>query len=345
MNTSKPESRRAIRLLTALVVMALAGSLLSHIVLPVTAEAASFRQPRVLWNNWVASLKARETGPGCFTARFPSVVWHEVACQYQQLPPFSPAQQSPPVGGNGYDYMLAIPDGGISHFEGSFKDIRGLKWAKDQNGKRNEYSLQINTNVWASGVWGPGAWQQFIYSNDLPECYKKGQKVGGCVFMEYWLIDYLKQHASCPFNWKWDNGSSCYSDSPQVQIPQQDITTLSQQRLYGDLAQDDTCNFDYCDQVAFIAPGVGVRIAGFNPLALEAGWDVAEFNVFGNGAAHRDANFNPGTSIGVSFYGTNWGLGTFGCQNAQSYTFEENNLVLGSGCKQKKGLGSFHERN
>ena len=312
--------------------------LLAAAALPVLLAPAAFAaasRSDQLHEQWRAAItKMPRPQQGCFTASYPAKAWTKVECTAAPNRPYVPAHgKGGFTVGDGNDYA-AVTKTLISSTVGSFTKLTGLKSETGYDGRRNDYSLQINSQFFPSpacaGSSNPSqclGWQQFIYSQ------------GGKAFMQYWLVDY---GTPCPSNGGWmEYDGSCYSNSSAVRVPRQRLHQLKDLTLTGEAAAGgaDTLIFSTLDD-AYTTTGSDsvVGLAGF--------WNASEYNVIGDGGGSQ-AKFNAGTSITVNIALMDGGSAAPVCQADDGTTGETNNLNLGK-CKASRGASpsvSFKENN
>jgi hypothetical protein len=269
---------------------------------------------------------------GCFQASHPATRWEEVPCGVApQRPSLSTAKAAAKAAanvGNTADFSASVLDL-ISSATGSFPSASGvtsetgtLFGANCTNPgppTPNTYSLQLNTNKFGTGSCaghaGCRGWHQFIYSNS------------GILFMQYWLINY---GAPCPDN-TWtaaSPGKSCFKNSASTGVPTQPITNLANLQLTGAAASggSDSITLSTGDGHLYSVT------ADDSVLDTAPGWDVAEFNVFGDFCSSQ-ANFNAGATIVVRTSVTHANTGAPSCAPA-GFTAETDdvNLVARSCC-------------
>jgi hypothetical protein len=212
--------------------------------------------------------------------------------------------------GNGANYVAAVTSGTISSAVGSFPSVTGVTGESD--GTPNGFSLQLNTNFFhgspaCNGARTPSecqAWQQFIYANT------------GQVYMQYWLIDYVN---TCPSGWM-TLDSDCWRNSFFTQADIQPLNNLANLVLTGATsASIDTVTLSTGSDTLFATGQDSV-------LNLQQGWNVAEFNIVGNGD-FRQAVFNSGATIVVKTSVNNGTTASPVC-TADGFTGETNNLNL-----------------
>ena len=270
---------------------------------------------------------------GCFSAVYPSTDWSAALCTPAPEIPTTPKRGTRPlVVGNTNDISAQAPSGFISTAIGSFDSVNvtseSSPIANSGSAVANAYTLQVNTNFFASSVCsGAGnptqcrGWEQFVFWNDGSS---------GGAFIQYWLIRY---NHSCPSGQSWNQfsftGSTdiyCWKDDSggSVAVPNQPITNLAQLSLSGAVSATS-------DSVTMFVGTTAYARAGDNAVNAASGWTTAEFNVFGAGgssAGGGEATFNSGASITPRtriFYG---GRTAPTCV-AQGFTGETNNLSFG----------------
>jgi len=276
---------------------------------------------------WQAKIsQLPQPSKGCFTSSYPKLEWRETACSYAEVPPMVPRPPGPKpfvVGGGGINDLSAkAPVGTIYTATGSFDSVVDVD-SVTSSGIVDNYTLQLNTNPFTTPTCAaspnPGClgWEQFVYWNDGTE---------GKVIIQYWLLEY---NDDCPaggwffFEFFPDAPTSyCYrNNAGQVNgLPNQPITNLASLRLTGNANAGG-------DSITFVAGGVATAAAGDDSLAASAGWEIAEFNVFGGpGGAH--ATFNDGATIKVRTLINYGGRDAPECR-AVSFTGETTNLSFG----------------
>ncbi|HEY1615832.1 MAG TPA: hypothetical protein VGF97_19325 [Rhizomicrobium sp.] len=261
-------------------------------------------------------------GQGCFTADYPGLVWKQVACVTSPGHPFAPARD--PAGfGDDYSAEVSSP---ITAAVGSFPSIAGLTSEKSAN-VSNQYSLQLNTPYFSSPACKSSpdpadceVWQQFVFAQSGG---KKGASSG---FIEYWLINYA---AYCPSGWN-QAALNCWIDSPAVSVPHQKLAALADLQLGGAAASGGN------DMVTVTTAKKAYAVSAADSfLNLAGAWKGAEFNALGETPGSQ-ANFNAGTKITVTLQLTDGSTSTPNCGTNQIFTYETNNLNLGT-CKGTGG--------
>lgn len=271
---------------------------------------------------------------GCFIASYPSTAWRAVPCS--TAPPrslLSTARAASAAGhanvGNGNDYVAQVTSGVISSAIGSFKSVTGLTSESD-GGNNNSFSLQLNTGVFTtsacSGAVDPSSclgWQQFLYESPASDL---NPATG---FMQYWLVHYgttdKKVAWECPTTAWSKHNDDCYINSGNsAALPNVTIANLGQLRLTAEAGSStDTVIVTTPDGTAHAANGDSML-----ELAKDKGWQLAEFNVFGNDDGSQ-ANFNGGVTIVVQTSVNNGTKNAPECIN-NGQTGETTNLSLAS---------------
>ena len=258
---------------------------------------------------------------GCFRAFHPSPNWVEVPCVTAPPVPFLSPKAATAVSGaalsnglivgNGDDFS-AVVSGTMTSAVGSFPTITGVT-----SESSNSYSLQLNTNLFTtpacSGALVPAdcrGWQQFIYSTS------------GSIFLQYWLINFAN---SCPAGYTAFD-AHCFRNSAATSASDQPIMNLANLSVTGTVSSTT-------DTIIFSTGSGALCATGQDSvLSLQGKWNVAEFNVFGDGNGTQ-ANFNNGSTIVVQIGVTNGTTASPACTN-DGFTGETSNLnlVQGSCC-------------
>src|SRR6266545_3640908 len=169
---------------------------------------------------------------------------------------------------------------------------------------------------------GCQGWQQFVYGNDGSS---------GAAFIQYWLIKY---NAPCPGGVGWNQfsftGSTdiyCWKNDTggAVVVPNQPITSLANLSLTGNVGAGG-------DSVTLFDGTTAYTQVGDNAVNAAAGWNIAEFNVFGyggNSAGGGTASFNGGAALTVRTRTIYGGTAAPLCV-ATGFTAEKNNLSFGT---------------
>lgn len=280
---------------------------------------------------------------GCFQVTYPSLQWHQVACTtappYPQPPQHGPR---PNTVGNNNDVSAQVSTGFISTAIGSFDTVTGVTSESGPIGNSgsavaNAYTLQLNTNFFASTVCtgSPNTackgWQQFVFENNGST---------GRAYIQYWLIKY---NTTCPAGGGWNQfsftGSTdiyCWKNNSMgaVSVPAQPITNLGQLNLTGSVSASG-------DSITLSTASNAYSVAGDNAVNAATGWQIAEFNVFGDGgnsAGGGQASFNSGSTV-VPRTRVIYGSTAAPVCVAQGFTAETNNLSFGPSAPAASALG------
>lgn len=271
---------------------------------------------------------------GCFQSSYPSKEWQEVTCTTAPKIPMPPRRGPRPlVVGSGDDISAQAPTGFISTAIGSFDTVTNVTNESGPIGNSgpsiaNAYTLQLNPNFFPSAVSCAGSpnpacqgWQQFVLFND---------GTSGSVFIQYWLIKY---NTTCPAGQSWNQfsftGSTdiyCWKNNSTgaAGMPNQPITNLGQYSLSGAVSAAS-------DSATFWDGSTLHAVSGDNAVNAAAGWNIAEFNVFGaggNSAGGGQASFNSGANIVPRTRIIYGGTAPPPCV-ATGFTAETNNLSFG----------------
>jgi hypothetical protein len=267
---------------------------------------------------------------GCFQSSYPSKEWKEVPCTKAPPYPMPPRRGPRPlVVGGGNDISAQAPTGFISTATGSFDSVTGVTSVSSPIGNAgapvaNAYTLQLNTDFFSSTACtgSPNAacrgWQQFAFFNDGSS---------GSTFIQYWLLQY---NTTCPaggwtqFQFTGSTDIYCFRISNAVAVPNQPITNLGQLSLTGAVSAGG-------DSIALSTGSNMYSVAGDNAVNAAAGWQIAEFNVFGaggNSSGGAEASFNSGATIVPRTRIIYGGAAAPNCV-AQGFTGETNNLSFG----------------
>src|SRR4051794_20787654 len=272
---------------------------------------------------WRRAIQAlRVPARGCFNARYPTVRWVRVACVTPPQRPYAPALGHRPFTiGNNNDFAARSP-GTINGAEGSFDSVSGVTSETGGGGVADSYSLQINTNRFATSACSSDpacqGWQQFVYSS-----------VAKQIFIQYWLIRYNK---TCPAGWNTYKPPPpapatdiyCWVNAPTgATVAKQPITTLGNLRLTA--SANTAGNDDVKMFVNSTTPTAAVTNAA-STLNLAAVWKDAEFLVVGD-CCNAQANFNAGSTIVVRTTVHHGRKNAPSCQS-EGFTGETNNLNL-----------------
>ena len=288
---------------------------------PDAAAAAQHEPSAQALKNWRAGMAhVPRPNRGCFTSTYPNAQWQQVPCTTAPLRPYPPAHGGLPAVdavGSGTD-ASAVVTGTLSEAVGSFDSVSGVTSESGEiNGSpplvANIFSLQLNSNFFTTSVCSGAAnpatckgWQQFVYSNSF-----------GLAYMQYWLINY---NVACPSGWI-AFGGDCFTNSNAVSVPTQTIANLVNLSLTGQ------ANGGGVDTIT-MSTGTNMysQQNSDGALNLAAGWNVAEFNIFGD-CCGSQAVFNSGASITVRT-SVNNGTATAPSCSGTGFTGESNNLYF-----------------
>jgi hypothetical protein len=276
---------------------------------------------------------------GCFQATFPNRNWQNAPCTtappYPMIPPNGPR---PLIVGNRDDVSAQAPTGFISMGIGTFDSVTGVT---SETGllhgatpmTANSYSLQLNMNTFTStacaGSPNPGCrgWEQFVFSND---------NTRGFAFIQYWLIQY---NATCPaatpawipFSFPGSTDIYCFKNAANSsRTPNETIANLINLSLSGSVSATG-------DSYAFSDGTRMFAATGDNVVNAAAGWNIAEFNIFGDSNGDQ-ANFNAGAAINPRTRIIYGGTAPPPCV-ARGFTGETNNLSFGPTAPTPTGPG------
>ena len=285
---------------------------------------------------------------GCFTVTYPATQWQEIPCTTPPNIPMLPKRPPRPlIIGNGADVSAQAPSGFISTAIGSFDAGTNVTGEAGQVGGAggqvaNAYSLQLNTNFFTSsdcaGSPNPSCkgWEQFVYENDGASPAFSG------AYIQYWLLAY---NTTCPAGWNTFSFSGstdiyCWRNSTgSVHAPNQPATNMNNLSVTGNVSLGS-------DSITFAVGGTMFASPGNNFVHASAGWQIAEFNVVGDGGGGQ-ANFTGGTTIIPRTRITYGGTAAPTCV-AQGFTGETNNLNFGPGAPGSSPPGPaifFNETN
>ena len=243
------------------------------------------------------------------------------------------------VGGNGGTDFSAEVAGNMSTVEGLFDSVTGVTSESNSNGTANAYSLQLNTKPFTTQTCNTSpvqatcqGWQQFVYDSS------------GNGFIQYWLLNYgpggtlcptprgancsvdqVESDGWCPFSFPGATEVYCVINSAQsAPAPSEPITSLGQLKVAAAVAG---VNISGVDSITVSAGGTPYTASGNNYFPdLGSHWQIAEFNVFGDGGGDQ-ANFNTGSTIVVRTEADS-GTSVDPVAVTQSFTGESNNLSL-----------------
>jgi hypothetical protein len=299
----------------------------------ITLGTNSTEQARLL-EAWRISM-ARIPLPkkGCFEASYPGKEWREVPSAKAPRHPAVPRRgPRPSIVGNGNEVSAQAPSGLISSATGSFDSVTGVTSESGPIGSptgpavANAYMLQLNMNFFPSTVGGPAGcqgWEQFLFEND------GGTSTTGFVYIQYWLLNY---GTTSPGPGWTQFGSDWYKNSTMASAtPSQPIGNLVNLSLGGTASASG-------DSYFFSAGGSMYAGTGDNLVNAAAGWNTAEFGVFGD-LGGAEANFNSGSAIVIRTKIIFGGTAPPMCVT-EGFTGEKNNLNFGPTAPSAPGPGS-----
>jgi hypothetical protein len=288
-----------------------------------------------------AILHTRRPKRGCFTATYPETAWREVPCK--PTPPTKPfyprrvggVRLPNTVGGTGPDFSAQPASGFISEGEGSFDSVSGVTSESNTAGTANTYSLQLNTDNFKTSACSTYSacrgWEQFVYESS------------GTAYIQYWMIRWGAQGASCrtpvspscdgshvfsngwcPFSIPGTTDVYCARNAASSISPASEpASSLGVLKMTGTTSG---VNGNADDEIAVTAGSVSTGPGDNYFPDLGNQWQIAEFNVFGDGGSDA-ANFNTGSTLVVR---TSVASGTALAPTCgqQSFTGESNNLTL-----------------
>ena len=223
--------------------------------------------------------------------------------------------------GNGTDFTNQVA-GAATLAEGSFDSVSGVTGESGGGpvGGANSYSLQLNTQFFTTttcnGTSGCQGWEQFVYSST--GCSPRP----GCVFIQYWLLNYAVNGTACPTGWT-TSGADCVINSTRGIA----LSTLAVSGLAA-LSVTGTAATGAMNDTVTLTNGTTLySVTGDNRFPdLAQHWQVSEFNVFGN-CCGSQATFNSGASVNVRISADSGTLSAPSCIVA-GFTAETNNLTL-----------------
>ena len=246
-----------------------------------TATAATQEEARqASWRSAIAHTAV--PSEGCFTAKYPLLIWHQMRCatpSEAQLAHMQRTATGRAVTGGDY---AAVTKKLTSAAVGSFPKVRNLTSETSFLGA-NDYSLQLNSNFIdnekacaGEGVAGAcKGWQQFVYDSMFNS------------YIQYWVVFY---NATCPTGWNPGALGGCWKNSAYLAVPSQVITELPHMSLSGSAVEKglDTLVVTTRTQAYSLTAKDSV-------LGLAKAWHATDFNVFGDGTT--PATFNAGASL------------------------------------------------
>jgi hypothetical protein len=299
----------------------------TNVIPPLSSE--EFKRQEEWRNAITAKPQPRK---GCFTAKFPSLEWQEIPCVNGPDYPMAPRSGIvPETVGNGDDIAAQAPSGIISSAIGSFDTLTNVTSesgpiANAGTSNPDTYTLQINTDFFQTSVCSTSpnsncrGWEQFIFENN-PSNHR--------AFIQYWLINF---DTTCPANFQTFPTSAGHNHCvqlsnlsgavPTTAVP---VTNLRQVTLTGAASSG-------ADSITMTISGTAFSRAGDNSVNASSGWNIAEFNILGDGGDSSGvggtATFNTNASL-VTRIRINYGGTAAPLCVAQGFTAEKNNLSFG----------------
>jgi hypothetical protein len=324
--------RRAI----GLAVAATFALVMTGVIAPGASAGAASPAPLTTqsWHKDIAKVAAPAAG-GCYSASFPALSWHSVACAAAPDLRFAPntaaaksassaESASLPAGrgtgirpetvGQEVDHT-AVVSGLLSSATGSFPTVDGVT-SEESDGIANSYSLQLMSAPFPTAKCdGHGSscegWEQFVLSNPAD-----GEP--STLLTQYWLVDYTI--GECPEGWDTFEGDYCYTDGTAEEVPSQPIENLSQLSLTGSVdAESDTAELT-------TGTTTYTAVTPNDTLDLSKEWNTVEFLVGGDGD-ETEAVFNDGSTI-VAQTATDNGTNNAPTCIVAGYSGETNSLDL-----------------
>jgi len=264
--------------------------------------------------------------------------------------------------GNG-DYNAQASSGLITSAEGSLNSVNGASGVSGEVGGGptymspfgstaypNVFMFQINTQRFPTATQNlpppalcnnePGCqgWQQFLYSQTLCSPAVGQQPVvsltvsgityegAPCVYMEYWLLDYLQSPGqtcpTTPVQWT-QSGTDCWFNGPSTSIPDQTVGDLAGLTMTATVSAGGQNKLTLAT-----TSGPLYAVGQDSELGLANYWNAAEFNVFGD-CCGSATNFTTPTTLVVKTSIDDGGTAKPSC-NTESFTAETNNLTIAS---------------
>jgi hypothetical protein len=254
------------------------------------------------WHQDIAKLATPASG--CYSASFPALSWHSVACAAAPDLRFAPSTGAAksassaesayiPVGrgtktgpetvGLQWDHT-AVVTGLLKSAIGTFPTVNGVT-SEEGAGVANAYSLQLNSAPFTTPACeGHGSsckgWEQFVLSNPAD-----GEP--SSILTQFWLLNYT---GACPADWDSFEGDYCYTDGPDEEVPTQPIGNLSQLSLTGSVTATS-------DTTVLTTPSTSYTVAAPDSmLELSKQWNTVEFLLGGDGGG-TEAVFNSGSTL------------------------------------------------
>ena len=269
-------------------------------------------------------MQSRDKQPGCYEATYPDKQWHSIPCEAPPAALIKKQQRmvKPHDARTDGDY-IATSTGNINSATGALSITnntyaKGFGYSKGQGGVNNEFTIQLNTNTFATtecnGHPGCVGWEQFMIDS------------GGSIHIQKWLLNYLNANATtCPFppqNSGTDGRGGCYINLANVAFPILPFASFSGYVLEGE-AQGSM------DFITLFMPSGKMISAPMADFGLAGHWKQAEYNVFGE-CCGDETIFNPHTHVNVNLTledGTN---SPPVCTGHTSFAAETTNLSKGN---------------
>lgn len=304
-------------------------------------------------STWRQQVSSFQNNAGqCAEVTYPSTAWESERCMGPDLTPLT-------VGGhNVYD------DNGtqgssyvIGEAEGEVASLTGFVSESDSTAGSNYYSIQDNTNYYRNSTWYDGTtmtstqhyWEQFAFVNEALCC---GSGYGE-VSMQFWLINYLSNHSSCPtISGSWTSltqyltsGNDCWAPTYYMTTPEEDPRGLASYSLSGCISLCDASGYDsaiFCYSNTCDYHNVQDSILGF-----ASHWTNVEWNVLGKSLSTADfsGSGSSGADIHAKVYLWDSSDNTHSESSSETYstTAESNNLNLYSWDSGYTGYYDFTE--
>jgi hypothetical protein len=297
-----------------------------------------------IWKQQVSSFQ-QNVGQ-CGEVKYPSTIWEKTQCS------ITPDLQPDTVGGMSNNDMNGTQASGylFGSAQGEVTSMTGFSSESDSLwtggiGPTNVYSEQVDSNHYRNSSFYGGTtmtssqhyWQQFIFINEPAT----GGAGIGIVELQYWLLNYLANHASCPTvssgwsyfpQWYQSGTANCYTSTYYTSVPESDPSGLAGYSLEGCV---NICNGAGTDSAIFCYGGTcDYNNAPDTILGLGSYWTGVEWNVLGRSGGST-ADFVGTGSHGTDITGKVLLRDSSGIQripslatSTKSVTAESNNLNL-----------------
>jgi hypothetical protein len=196
--------------------------------------------------------------------------------------------------------IAARASGLISSATGSFDNIAPANlgaagtWSNTPN-VPDAFTLQLNSQPFDTALCSTGnasckGWQQFIYS--------RYQCLGGCVFIEYWLLNFgSSQGKTCPVDWTAAD-NHCYRNGPKQVLPPTLAPVGAADLLNVKLTATAAGGPGGTDTVTLTKAGISVTATAPNWLGLNLQWREVEWNVVGDCCASQ-VDLQPASTVAM----------------------------------------------